>query len=74
MTDITEQQTMDYFMEGAKKAKSAARELAELNSPKAWTQVRSTIGQIQKDALKLYTGKPQTRTQTLALAHHIKPH
>ncbi len=72
MTDITEKQTMEYFLSGAKKAKSAARELASLNSTNAWTKVRSQLGQLEKFARKIFTDKPQTRLQTLALANEIQ--
>lgn len=73
MTDISEKQTIEYFMQGAKKAKSAARELAGLNSTNSWTKIRSALGQIEKNAMKLYTDKPQTRLQTLALANTLTP-
>lgn len=72
MTDITEKQTIEYFMQGAKKAKSAARELASLNSSGSWIKIRSAIAQIEKTAQKLYTDKPQTQLQTLALANKIE--
>ncbi len=71
MTDISEKQTMEYFLQGAKKAKSAARQLAKLNSTHAWTDVRSQLGQIERTGKKLFTDKPQTRLQTLALANQI---
>lgn len=71
MTDISEKQTIEYFMQGAKKSKSAARELAKFNQTHAWTAIRSQIGLLQKQAEKLYTGKPQTRLQTLCLAEQI---
>ncbi len=72
MTDITEAQTMEYFISGAKKAKSAARELASLNETTAWTKVRSQLGQLEKLAQKIFTEKPQTRLQTLTLANQIQ--
>lgn len=71
MTDISEQQTMEYFLQGAKKAKAAARELASQNQTNTWTCVRSQLGQLEKHAQKLFTGKPQTRLQTLDLANKI---
>lgn len=71
MTDITEKQTFEYFLGGAKKAKSAARELASLNSSASWVKIRSLLGQMEKNANKLYTDKPQTELQTLALANQI---
>jgi len=73
MTDITEAQTIEYFMQGAKKAKSAARELARLNQTNAWTKVRSALGQIEKTAQKLYAAKPQTRIETLQMANKLSP-
>lgn len=72
MTDISEKQTMEYFMNGAKKAKSAARQLATLNQTSAWTAVRTQLGQIEKNAKTLFTDKPQTRLETLALANQIQ--
>lgn len=72
MTDISEKQTIDYFMQGAKKAKSAARELARLNQTNAWTAIRSQLGLLERNAQKLFTDKPQTRLQTLALASQIQ--
>ncbi len=72
MTDITEKQTMEYFLSGVKKAKSSARELASLNETHAWTSVRSQLGQLEKLAIKIFTEKSQTRTQTLALADKIQ--
>lgn len=71
MTDISEKQTIEYFMQGVKKAKSAARELAKLNSTHAWTAIRSQLGVMEKSAMKLYIDKPQTRLQTLSLANKI---
>ena len=71
MTDISEDQTMEYFISGAKKAKSAARELASQNQTNAWTRVRSQLAQLEKHAQKLFTDKPQTRAQTLDLANKI---
>ena len=71
MTDISEKQTIEYFMQGVKKAKSAARELAKLNQTTAWTAVRSQLGVMEKQAHKLYIDKPQTRLQTLGLANQI---
>ncbi len=72
MTDISEKQTMEYFLQGAKKCKSAARELASLNSSKSWLAIRSTIGQIQKNAEKLFVAKPQTEVQNLVMANTIE--
>lgn len=72
MTDISESQTFEYFLHGAKKAKSAARELATANSTHSWTKIRSIIGQIEQNAQKLYTDKPQTRLETLAMAEKIQ--
>lgn len=69
--DISEKQTMEYFISGAKKAKAAARELASLNQTNAWTRVRSQLGVMEKNALKLFNDKPQTRLQTLDLANKI---
>ena len=71
MTDITEKQTMEYFLQGAKKAKSAARSLGLIDQSSAWTRVRSQLAQCEKNAQKLFTGKPQTRTETLAMANKI---
>jgi len=71
MTDISEKQTMEYFLSGAKKCKSAARELASQNQTNAWTRVRSQLGQLEKLAQKIFTDKPQTRLQTLTLANKI---
>ncbi len=71
MTDISERQTFEYFMHGAKKAKSAARELASLNSSGSWIKIRSALGQIEKNAQKLYESKPQTDLQNLILANKI---
>jgi hypothetical protein len=71
MTDITEAQTIEYFMQGARKAKSAARELAKLNQTHAWTAIRSQLGMLEKNAHKIYNDKPQTRLQTLDLAMKI---
>lgn len=72
MTDISEKQTMEYFLGGTKKAKAAARELAALNQTHSWTKVRSQLGQLEKHAATLFTDKPQTRLQTLALADKIQ--
>ena len=71
MTDISEDQTIQYFIQGLKKAKSAARELAKLNQTTSWTKVRSMLGRLEHNAMKLYTDKPQTRLQTLTLANQI---
>lgn len=71
MTDINEKETIAYFINGIKKAKSSARELASLNSSRSWIDIRSILGQIEKNALKLFTDKPQTQLQTLVLANKI---
>lgn len=71
MTDISEKQTMEYFLQGVKKAKSAARELASLNSSKSWLSIRGTLGQIERNAVKIFESKAQTRLQTLVLANQI---
>lgn len=72
MTDISEKQTFEYFLHGAKKAKSAARELATLNSSKSWIDIRSALGQIERNAQKLYESKPQSKLQNLILADQIE--
>lgn len=72
MTDIGEKQTFEYFMHGAKKAKSAARELASLNSSSSWLKIRSVLGQIERNATKLYESKPQSQLQNLILADQIE--
>lgn len=72
MTDLSEAQTFEYFMQGAKKAKSAARELASLNSSGSWIKIRSILGQIERNGQKLYTSKSQTRLETLIMADKIQ--
>lgn len=72
MSDISEKQTFEYFLHGAKKAKSAARELAALNSSKSWISIRSALGQIERNAQKLYDSKPQSQLQNLLLADQIE--
>jgi hypothetical protein len=71
MTDINEKETIAYFIHGIHKAKSAAKELATLNSRGAWLKVRTMLGQLEKNAQKLYTSKAQTRTETLIMANQI---
>lgn len=71
MSEINEKETIAYFIDGIKKAKSAARELANLNERGAWLQIRSILGQIEKNAHKFYTSKPQTRIQQLQMANKI---
>lgn len=72
MSEISEKQTLEYFLHGAAKAKSAARELAKLNSSKSWLQIRSTIGQIQKNGEMLFNSKAQTEVDNLILANKIE--
>lgn len=72
MTDISEAQTFEYFINGVRKAKSAARQLAALNETHEWTKIRSMLGQIEKNAQHLYTSSPQTRLETLSLAGKIQ--
>lgn len=72
MTDISEAQTFEYFLQGAKKAKSAARELASLNSSNSWTKIRSILGQIERNGIKLYGAKPQTEIANLIMADQIE--
>lgn len=72
MTDISESQTFEYFLQGAKKAKSAARELSSLNSSHSWTKIRSVLGQIERNATKLYSAKAQTEIANLILADRIE--
>jgi len=71
MTDINEKETLDYFVSGIKAARSAAKELAILNTGGAWSQIVIGLDQILENAKKLYEGKAQTRLQTLALANQI---
>lgn len=72
MIEISEKQTIEYFVGGLKKAQAAAKQLAVLNQRSAWNRVASTLDVILINAKKLYEGKPQTRLQTLALAHQIQ--
>lgn len=72
MTDISEAQTFEYFLHGAKKAKSAARELADFNSSTSWKKIRSILGQIERNGMKLYAAKPQTELGNLLLADRIE--
>ncbi len=72
MTDITETQTIEYFLNGISKAKSAARELARLNSSGSWIKIRSALGEIERSGKKLYTAKPQTNLANLVLANKIE--
>ncbi len=71
MTDISEKQTIEYFIHGIRKAKAAAKELALLNQKGDWIKIRDALDQIEKNAIKMATGKAQTREQTLALAASI---
>lgn len=72
MTDISEAQTFEYFMQGAAKAKSAVRELAKLKSSKSWVSVRSALGQIERNGQKLFNARPQTEMDNLVLASRIE--
>ncbi len=72
MTDITESQTIEYFLNGIKKAKSAARELARVNSSGSWIKIRSVLGEIERSGKHLYTAKPQTDLANLVLANKIE--
>ncbi len=73
MSDISEAQTIEYFLQGIKKAKSAARELADFNSSVSWKSIRSTLGQIERNGKKLAEGKAQTHLGNLVLANQIAP-
>ena len=72
MTDISERQTIEYFVNGLKKSQSAAKQLATLNQRSEWNRIASTLDVLLMNAKKLYEGKPQTRLQTLALANKIQ--
>lgn len=72
MSELTETQTFEFFLHGAKKAKSAAKELARLNSSGSWIKIRSVLGQIERNGTKLYNAKPQTEIDNLILASGIE--
>lgn len=72
MTDINERETIEYFMNGLRKSRAAAKELATLNKKKTWNQIAATIDVLLVNAHKLYNSKPQTRLQTLSLANKIQ--
>ena len=72
MTEINEKETWEFFINGARKAQSAALQLANINKKSAWLLIRSNLITIEQNAVKLYTGKAQTRLQTLALATNIE--
>ncbi len=72
MSDINEKETMQYFMNGMKKARAAAKQLGDLNERSAWGIIGKSLDQIIINAHKLYTSKPQTRLQNLILADKIE--
>ncbi len=72
MTDMTEKETIEYFQRGLKKASSAALQLAKINERAAWHQIVRALDQLAFNGMKYYTGKAQTRLQTLALAAKIQ--
>ena len=72
MTDINEKETMQYFMNGLKRSRSAAIELGDGGKKQVWGGIVTHLDQLHKTALKLATGRPQTRAQTLKLASVIQ--
>lgn len=72
MTDISEKQTIEWFVGGIKKASTSAQQLATINKRGDWLKIVRMLDQISYNAKKMYEGKPQTRLQTLALANHIQ--
>ena len=72
MSELSETQAIEYFLHGLKKAKSAARELASLNTSGSWIKIRSILGQIERNGQKLYESKQASDLQNLALASKIE--
>lgn len=71
MTDLSEKQTIEYFVQGIKKASGAAQKLAAVNQTQAWNDVVRMLDQLAFNAKKMYEGKPQTRLQTLSMAAKV---
>lgn len=72
MSDINEKETMQYFINGLQKARSAAKDLAILNQRSAWSQIIVGLDQMLSHAKTLFEGKAQTREETLMLAAAIQ--
>lgn len=72
MNEINEKETIQYFVQGISRARSAAKELARLNKRALWLQISKMLEQLSHKANLLHTGKAQTRTDTLILANKIQ--
>lgn len=69
--DINERETIAYIIDGLRKSRAAASDLAVINKSKSWGAVVKTIDGLLFTSQKLYKSKPQTRLQTLAMANKI---
>lgn len=70
--EINEKETIEYFVQGIRKAQSAAKDLAALNKRTLWLQIGNMLEQINHKAAILHNSKAQTRTETLILANKIQ--
>lgn len=67
MSDMQEQESIERFIEGMKKAASRARELAAAQKNNDWLNVAKMLDGVRVNGIKLYNGRSMTRQDTLAL-------
>lgn len=65
MSFIGESESMEFFVEGLKKAQSAARELAKAQMHPIWMDISVLLEELQKNGIEFAHSKPLSRTSTL---------
>lgn len=68
-TLVTEKESMEFFMEGLKKASSAARQLAVLQNHFIWHDISKLLNDMHDDGVKLARGKALSRFETLEIVN-----
>lgn len=63
MSEMTPIESIERFVEGLKKAASAARELAALQKYPIWLQVATNLEMIRVQGMEIVQSKPLTETE-----------
>ena len=72
MSEISETQAIEMFLHGLMKSRAAAKQLAVVERGNGWDKVAKNLDMLLETGKKLFSGKPQTRMETLALTSKIE--
>lgn len=67
MSDMSEQESKERFVQGLKKAASKAREIAALTGSGMWKEIANTLDEIHMNGVKLMKMSALTRFQVLGM-------